>query len=362
MDNERTVAAELHRLAENEAHEPIDALQLVARGRRGLRRRRLFTAGGAVAGVAAIALAVSVLPGLGATEDPLPVASGSFEPVPGVPGGEAGAGQKLTKEEATRRCDLRYPEHKGRELNGNGPFWSGRPATYGGKDGSGPATSPRPGSSERPATSKLDFAVCVVPGGDKPSAALVAAAAKDPAPTTAAGQLRNCSVQTWVDLTGWSIVASDQSPRLRTAVLVAISPSGQKAVACQLDALPANAGQEFTNSQFLTVDALDPNDPITTPGKGSKHANLFAGGGGGGGYCPGTPCSKNYFFTGWGRVPSSAATVSIKMGTDPAHVVPVTDGWFALSYVSKSDHSTVKNPPTITAYDKRGKVVKVVQP
>jgi hypothetical protein len=40
MDNERTVAAELHRLAEAETHDPIDTAQLLARGRRGLRRRR----------------------------------------------------------------------------------------------------------------------------------------------------------------------------------------------------------------------------------------------------------------------------------------------------------------------------------
>jgi hypothetical protein len=362
MEDVRTVATELHRLAEAEPQEPFDTAQLLTRGRRGLRRRRLFTAGGAVAGVAAVALAVSVLPGLGTGQDPLPAAGGDsgkslFEPLPGVPRGEASAGQKLTKEEATRRCDLRYPEHKGRGLNGSGPFWSGRSATYAARNGSGPAS---PGRGV-PRSGGFDFTVCIVPGGDKPSTALVTAAEKDPLPTTAAGQLRNCSVQAWVDLTGWRVVASDQSRRLRTTMLIAVSPSGRKAIACQLDPVVPGGGPEFNNSQFLALHALGADDPVISPSKGSKHAGLFAGGGGGGGYCPGDPCTKNYNFTGWGRVPSNATTVSIKMGTDPAHVVPVTDGWFALSYVSKADQSTVKNPPTITAYDKRGKVVTVVK-
>ncbi|NIK56192.1 hypothetical protein [Kribbella shirazensis] len=343
MDDVRTVAEELHRLAEAEQQDPIDTAQLLARGRRGLRRRRLLGAGGALAGVAAIALAASFLPNLGTSTEPLPVAGGDnslFEPVPGVPRGEESAGQKLTAEEATRRCDLRYPVHKGKSLPRSGTYWSGRSATY---------------------SSRGDFAVCIVPGGDKPSAALIAAAKRDPMPTTAAGQLRNCSVQAWVDLTKWHVVAVDRSTRLRTTMLIAVSPTGRKAIACQLDAALPVSGQEFNNSQFLTLGSLDENDPVTSAGKGSKHADLFAGGGGGGGFCPERSCTKNYFFTGWGRVASNATTVKLQMGSDPAHVVPVTDGWFALTYVSKADHSTVKNPPTITAYDKRGKVVKVVQ-
>jgi hypothetical protein len=166
-------------------------------------------------------------------------------------------------------------------------------------------------------------------------------------------------VQAWVDVTGWRVVASDQSQRLGTTILIAISPSGQKAMSCALAPFPN--GPDLTNSQFLTLGSLGPNDPVTNPAKDSKHADLFAGGGGGGGYCPGTPCTKNYNFTGWGRVSSKATKVSIKMGSDPAHVVAVNDGWFALTYVSKADQNAVKNPPTITAYDKLGRIVKIVQ-
>ena len=346
MDDVRTVAGELHRLAENEPLGAFDTAELLERGRRGRRRRKLFTAGGAIAGVAAIALAVGLLPNLGSAASEPPVSGDQtqnslFEPVPGWPRGEAGAGQKLTKEEATRRCDLRYPQYKGKTLRGS-TFSTGQSAMYDIKIGE-------------------KDAMCNVPGGDKPIAALVRAAMADPVPTTAADQLRNCSVRAWVDLTGWRVVASDQSKRLATTILIAISPSGRKAIACELDPIGPYRSEDFNNSQFLTLGSLGPNDPVTTPGKGAKHADLFAGAGGGGGYCPGTACTKNYNFTGWGRVSSTATKVSIKMGSDPAHVVPVTDGWFALTYVSKADQSTVKNPPTITAYDKHGKIVKIIQ-
>lgn len=341
MDDVRTVAGELHLLAEDEALEPFDTAALVARGRRGRRRRRLFGAGGAIAGVAAVALAVTFLPDLGTADQPQVAGSDTqsslFEPVPGVPHGEAGAGQKLTKDEATRRCELRYPEAKGKTLQGT-RFESGRTAMYDMKNRQKPGT-------------------CLVPGGDKPTQALVAAAEKDPLPATTAGQLRNCSVQTWMDLTKWRVLAVDQSKRLGTTMLVAISPSGQKAISCQLYPFEH---RNFASTQILTLGSLGPSDPVLTPAKGSKPAELFAGGGGGGSYCPGTPCTKSYNFTGWGRISSEATTVSIKMGTDPAHVVPVNDGWFALSYVSKADMSTVKNPPTITAYDKHGRVVQTV--
>ncbi|NEA30633.1 hypothetical protein [Streptomyces sp. SID13031] len=341
MDDVREVGAELHRLAEAEELDAFDSGALVQRGRRGRRRRKLLTAGGAVAGVAVVALAASVLPNLGGEGNQVGVAghpgqSSLFEPVPGVPSGEAGAGQTITKAEAARRCALRYPKEK-RPLQGEGDHpKSGQVAMY------------KTAIGEK-------YAVCTIPGGDKPTAALVAAAAKDPLPTTAAGQLRNCSVETWVDLTGWQLMAVDQSKRLATTSLVAVSPSGRKAVACQLGS--KEEWTEVGDFQFLTLGSLDPNEPVLAPAKGSQHADLYAGGGGGGGFCPGTPCTNDYHFTGWGRVSSKATKVVLQLSPGATHTVPVKDGWFAVSWLTPG---VGKFATKLTAYDKTGKIVKVI--
>jgi hypothetical protein len=99
-------------------------------------------------------------------------------------------------------------------------------------------------------------------------------------------------------------------------------------------------------------------DPVLTPAKGTKHAELFAAAGGGG-YCPAKKCTNNYSYTGWGRVASNATKVRLQLGPD-VHEVAVTDGWFAFSYVGTADQSVVKNSPKLTAYDKFGKVVKAI--
>jgi hypothetical protein len=203
------------------------------------------------------------------------------------------------------------------------------------------------------------FAMCTVPGGDKPSAALLAAVKKDPVPTSAAGQLRGCSVQLWVDLTNWHVMASDHSKRLATTSLVAVSPSGRKAVACELTPLDTPGPAPTGNTNVMTLDSLSPvGDPVLTPAKGSQRADLYAAGGGSGGYCPGTPCKDNYNYTGWGRVASNATTVRLQLGPGPAHEVPVKDGWFAFAWVSPSAGDNVQ--PKLTAYDQAGKVVKVI--
>ena len=198
---------------------------------------------------------------------------------------------------------------------------------------------------------KVEVPFCKIPGGDKPSAALIAAAAKDPVPTTTAGQLRNCSVQVWVDLTGWRVMANEryQSKRFTSAMVVAVSPSGKKAVACNMSPPPpevSDPGVEGASTRFFTLDALDKDDPYLLPVKGSARADLFSAGG-----------SKSTY-TGWGRVASNAATVRLQMGSGPAHEVPVNDGWFAIAWAKPiekgGDFGVVK------AYDKNGKLVRVV--
>src|SRR5262249_32932366 len=160
-----------------------------------------------------------------------------------------------------RRCALRHPEVK-KPLRGTGPSRSGDSLTYEVQNGE-------------------KFVACIVPGGGKPSAALIAAAAKDPVPATTAGQLRNCSALIWGDLTRWRVVASDQSKRRATTSLVAISPSGRKVVACQLQ--PPRPGMptanEEGNSRFITSGSY-------TADKGSTQMELSGGFGAGGSFCP----------------------------------------------------------------------------
>lgn len=337
MEDVREVREELHRLVETEALDPFDTTALLARGRRGRRRRTVLTVGTAITGVAVIAAVATLAPGLGLAEQQPGVAgiqTSDFEAVPGVPRGEEAAGQKITREEAVRRCALRYPDQKN-QLEGRGTVAAGSTLMYEVRTGE-------------------KFATCTVPGGDKPSAALVAAAAKDPLPATTAGKLRNCSVQLWVDLTGWRLVASDQSKPLGTTMLVAISPSGRKSVACELQ--PEGLGGPGA-SPFLTLNALGPNDPITSE---AKPADLFVAGGGGGSFCPRTKCSDRYNYTGWGRVSTTATKVRLELGPGPVHEVPVTEGWFAFTWLSPGPDNKVKDP-RLTAYNAAGKVVKVIR-
>src|SRR5262249_32560053 len=149
---------------------------------RSLRRRRFLGMGGAVAGVAAVALAVTLIPNHTATGGNPGVAgsrteTSQFSPVPGIPRGEDGAGQRISKQEAERRCALRYPGTNG-SMRGTTGFRSVSSQAY----------------VDKAAADGQRIRFCSIPGGDKPSAALVAAAKADPFPKSAADQLRNCSV------------------------------------------------------------------------------------------------------------------------------------------------------------------------
>jgi hypothetical protein len=336
MEDVREIGAELNRLAEAEAQDPFDPAELLQLGRQRKRRRRFLTAGGAVAGVAVVALAATLLPDLGSAGNQPQVAGGDsqeslFEPVPGVPRGEEGADQPLTKAEAVRRCALRYPE--GKKLSFGSDIRSGKTVNFAGTAGTRPAGTG-----------------CTIPGGDKPSAALIAAAAKDPLPTTTAGQLRNCSVQVWVDLTGWRVMASEryESKRFAKAVLVAVSPSGRKAVSCILSPPPPEAGREPQGHYvlFFTLDSLSKDEPFRLPVKPSARADLFGGGG-----------SKSTNAS-WGRVASNATTVRLQLGSGPVHEVPVKDGWFAVAWANPTEAGG--DFGQLKAYDKAGKLVRVI--
>ncbi|GAA1551373.1 hypothetical protein GCM10009804_05160 [Kribbella hippodromi] len=344
MEDTREVSAELHRLAESEPLQPVDSAQALARGRRGRRRRTFIGAGGAVAGVAAVALAVTVLPNLTSAGRQPSVAGQSqaqnsdFSAVPGVPRGEAGADQRVSYDEAQRRCSLRNPDEKRPLEKHAGTYRTGRMAMY------------KVANGER-------FNRCIVPGGDKPSAELVAAAAKDPVPTSVAGKLRNCSVLSWVDLTKWQVVASDQSKDRGTGVVVAVSPSGTKVVDCDLSANKRPLAELDRTTAFTTLTKLGGDDPTLEPAAKAKRANMYAGAGGSGA-CTAGVC-KGYGMTAWGRVASTTATtVQVHLGKARPYVVPVGQGgWFALVYRTTASHKQ-GTYPKIQAYDKNGKVVQ----
>jgi len=339
MPDDLEVAGDLRRLADRHQPAPVDLEAVLARGRRGRRRRRFLTAGGAVAGIAVVALTAAAVPGLTAAKETAQPAgaqneNAQFSPVPGVPRGEAGADQRLSNAEATRRCALRAPEVKV-PLQGK-RFRSGWNAMYEFKSG-------------------VKYAECTVPGGDRPSQALIKAAAKDRVPTSMAGKLRNCSVAAWVDVTQWRVVASDETKGTE-ASLVAISPSGNKALGCELTRPPAGMPPFGASTRFLTLDKLGTSDPVFDPASGPDHRDLYVGGGGGG-PCTATTC-KGWKESGWGRVSSKAVKVSFRIGNGPAYDVPVgQDGWFAYTWTDRGTHP-MGVYPKVTAYDSHGKVVK----
>ncbi|MFF0265331.1 hypothetical protein [Kribbella sp. NPDC004536] len=340
MEDVREVSAELHRLADDEPLQPLDTMQVLERGRRGRRRRRLLGAGGAAAGVAAVALAVSLVPNLIAADKQPTVAgsgqqSASFEPVPGVPRGEEAADQRIKRAEAERRCALQNPQEK-RPLQPQTYYRVGDMTQYQIKSGQ-------------------QYAECTVPGGDRPTAATIAAAAADPFPRSTADQLLKCSVQSWIDLTGWRVVASARSDSLTRSELLAVSPSGRKLVACGISKSKTVAPRSPVSTAFFTLDRLGSSDPILAPATQGKPAELFVAGGGGLGSCTNDTCS-GYNWVGWGRVPN-ATEVRLSIGNGPVTKVPVKDGWFAFTWEAHNKYD-IKAQPKGGAYDQNGKLIR----
>jgi len=368
MYNDPEVSAELHRLAEAEPLPEFDTNAVLTRGHRGLLRRRLLGAGGAVAGVAAIALAATLLPTISSAKQDPGVAgteNSQFEAVPGVPRGEDGAGQRIDKAEAKRRCALRYPGATGdlvaKELRSVRTLMYDFRPTSADKGGRSVTISPD-GKKAGPLFS------CTVPGGDKPSAALVAAAEADPLPKTTAGQLRNCSVAAWTDMTKWNVVAAERldTSNLKNyrgfsrAQLVAVSPSGRTAIACELpqrDMPPSGFGWGVFALKLddLGTDTPHMEWPDGTIGK--DIATII----GEGTDCEGTVCGKS-IPTGWGRTSVDAAKIVVQIGTGPKFDVPVKDGWFAFAKFDQQSHNDKTDHLTVRAYDKDGKLLSKIYP
>jgi hypothetical protein len=347
MDDVREVGAELHRLAEAEPLDPFDPTDLLTRGKRGRRRRRILTAGGTVAAVAAVALTATLLPKqFRANETPAAGAEQQesfFTQVQGVPSGDNTVGTPVSDAEALRRCRLRFPEMQGPLERTVGGYQIGDRAT------------------SRPEVGRTQY-MCTVPGGDKPTAALLEKLRKDPVPTDPATQLLNCSAQTWVDVTKWHIVASGRDTAEKTypsVLLTAVSPDARKAITCEIGKNSLNSGgMEMRGTTFLNLDALrSPQDPILTPAKGSQRADLYTGLNLAGPMAG----SGRYQVRAWGRVASTATRVHLQIGQAQTDV-PVTDGWFTYAWFSGPTKGTKASDLKVTAYDKDGKVVKVLEP
>ncbi|MET9273762.1 hypothetical protein [Kribbella sp. NPDC003557] len=346
MEDTREVSTELHRLADAEQLEPMDTAHLLDRGHRGRRRRRILTAGGAAVGVAAIAVAAAVLPNQFRTDD-APVAGdqhqeAAFESVAGVTRGDDTVGVPVSNAEALRRCRLRLPDLKAPLADTVGGYRIGDRAVS--------RALPKVGDKMQ---------MCTVPGGDRPTAALLAKLRKDPVPTDPATQLLNCSAQTWVDVTKWRIVASARSKTWPSVLLTAVSPDGRKAIACEIEKNSLDGGMVMRGTTFLNLDSLrQVQDPILTPAKGSQRADLYTGRDLSGQACSGKRCWE---VRAWGRVASSATRIHLQMGPSATTDIPVTDGWFAYIWLSPPTTATM-NDLKVTAFDKDGKVVKVLEP
>lgn len=346
MEDVREVEAELNRIAEAEQLDPFDPDALLARGQRGRRRHKFLTAGGAVAGVAIIALAASQLPNLGAPGNKTVVApeqTAQFEQVQGIPRGDDVVGAPISNAEALRRCRLRLPDMKGPLANTVGGYRIGDRAITGGK--------PKIGDKMQ---------LCTVPGGDKPTAALLAKVRKDPVPTDPATQLLNCSAQTWVDVTKWRIVASARSKTWPSVLLTAVAPNGRTAIACEIEKNSLDGGMVMRGTTFLNLDSLrHAQDPILTPAKGSQRAELYTGRDLSGQDC--SPGKRCWEARAWGRVASTATRIHLQMGSSAGSDIPVTDGWFAYIWLSAPTTATMTDFKA-TAYDKDGNVVKILEP
>ncbi|GAA0580034.1 hypothetical protein HPO96_20350 [Kribbella sandramycini] len=341
MYNDPEVSAELHRVADAEPLPPFDTTALLTRAHRGRRRRKLAGAGGLLATVAAVALAATVIPGISsANQNPGPAGTSTpdFTPVPGLERGEAALFQNLSKSEVSRLCALRYPGQT-KPLEKPTDARTGARLRFQAKVGE---ASPH--------------RACSVPGGDRPSAKLIAEAKADPMPASDAGLLRNCAVETWVDVTGWRVVASEISKAQKKVTVVATSPSGKSAVACELELPPRTNPLGDSEGRFLRLASLVKDDaPILVPPKGSKWAELYISSSGGG--CKkntDTDCKKQY--SGWGRTVADAAKVRIS-SSGKTYEKPVTDGWWAITWqVAGSQKLDFK----IEALDKSGRKLKTI--
>jgi len=333
------IGAELRRLAAQDPGESISGAAMLRRGRRGRMRRRVAAAGTAVvvASVAAVVTA-GVVARLGPDTAPggeaqvagsasASVEAGMFQPLPGVPHGDAALGQ-LDRAEAVRRCVLRYP---GAEY----PAGDDTRHRKGYRAGSDLVSVDATGAT--PTT-------CMVPGDSRPTAAAVDLAESDPLPKSQTGQLHNCSVMFWHDFSNWEVVASEQIDGVG-ASLLAKSPSGKYVVNCQLNAHTVDVAAMGSGPAVIEVKTASPQPPASLAGMVGFQS-----------------CSNSsikcvgWVFPGGGRVDPKITRIRIEAANGKSHELTVKDVWFALYWADGNP----KGQPgaAVTAYDRNGAVVR----
>jgi hypothetical protein len=331
MQDAQEIGAELHRLADTDPMTRIDATGLLERGRRGRRRRRVASISGLAAGVIAIGAGVALVPGIGSAHREPEVAGTAaalFTPLPGVPQGEAALG-KITQAEAERRCTIRY---------GAKPLAKFHPSVYRATMG---LMSPLPGKKN------MFGPGCTVPGDSRPTAAALAKVKADPVPQTADGQLLNCSVQMWHDLTKWRVTDTEQAETGNGQVLrmLAVSPSGRSAASCDL---PMTAfAAKASRPSILTAE-----NETVMPLSGVA---VYMGSGEIG-------CKSNcrgWTYENYGRVDPAITRIHLKAANGATHDLTVTNGWYAL-YWSNGDLKS-RRAATLTAYNASGQPLKTVK-
>ena len=171
----------------------------------------------------------------------------------------------------------------------------------------------------------------------------------------------------WVDMTKWHIQVSDRLNLdgeknyrgFSRELLIAISPSGKTAIACQLPVDDIRGGGYGWGVTALRLDDLGTDYPrMQWPDGtlGKEIATILPEGTD----CNGNVCGRS-LPSGWGRAPADTTKIVVQIGSGPQYESPLKDGWFAFTALDKNSHST-NEPLKVRAYDKDGKLLTKLYP
>ncbi|MFC0627157.1 hypothetical protein [Kribbella deserti] len=357
MSDDDEIRALLRRMADDEEFEPVPLVPLMDRGRRGLFRRRVFSAVMAGTAVAAVVMAAAVVPGVLAAEPDAPAAASTR--LPGTRPGDA-ALEPVPVPEALRRCQLQWSAVSGRDV-GAITVMSSR------LEQQQPTFTKvgmvRPGRPQTVVDAQRQTFVCLIPGDYRPSETDLAIASRDTAlPTRKDDLLRRCSTEFWHDLSDWRVV-TQQTAGTTLLQAVMLSPSGRYAAHCTIS-------DHATRSVVRAIPVERPLIEVVGNTKGNtKGTNLVTrlsiGANEVLGLQAGSACGMastgclSWVFYGSGRVSPQIARMVIKYGAK-SETIDVADGWYAVAFetsVNDRDGRPGKVGP-LMAYDTNGQLVK----
>ncbi|MFC0627152.1 hypothetical protein [Kribbella deserti] len=361
MNDDQEIGAELHRMAATDPLGPIDSQRLLARGRRGRKRRRILSASGAVAAVSAVALAATLLPNVGQadtapadsrTENRVVADSGGA--FPGTPTGDA-ALAPISSAEALRRCRIQWTVAVGKDP---GPIevLTGEPVMQGNGD---PLPNGkllwRPGSLliVGDIASKVESYNCVIGGNYLPSKAELAAVAEQSIRTDDQSVLRRCSAMTFQDLRRWKVLSKSIQANAFGAA-VAVSPSGKYVAHCYFGSPAARKAAVGVGGKSQIVRQWPA--PTRVDGgfgyAGVRVEDAFQ-------TCKvtGLAC-EGWLYHSARRVPLPVAKLTFEQGGRTT-TVSVRQGWYALAWAPGDKDGPLKQL-RVTAYRADGSVIKSV--